>query len=63
MFKDAPLGAAIGVSGVLATAQGIGNLTFRYVEPLTTAGFLFLMISIPAAIFVRYIERKVFYES
>jgi len=63
MFKDAPLGAAIGVSGVLATAQGIGNLTFRYVEPLTTAGFLFLMISIPAAFFVRYIERKVFYES
>lgn len=63
MFKDAPIGAAIGVSGVLATARAIGSETFRFVEPLTTAGFLFLVISIPAAFFVRYIERKVFYES
>lgn len=63
MFKDAPIGAAIGVSGVLATARAIGSDTFRFVEPLITAGVLFLVISIPAAFFVRYIERKVFYES
>jgi polar amino acid transport system permease protein len=63
MFKDAPIGAAIGVSGVLATARAIGSETFRFVEPLTTAGVLFLVISVPAAFFVRYIERKVFYES
>ena len=63
MFKDAPIGAAIGVGGVLATARSIGAETFRFVEPLVTAGVLFLAISIPAAFFVRYIERKVFYES
>jgi polar amino acid transport system permease protein len=63
MFKDAPIGAAIGVGGVLATARAIASDTFRFVEPLITAGVLFLVISIPAAFFVRYIERKVFYES
>lgn len=63
MFKDAPLGSAIGVAGVLAVARATGSATFRFVEPLTIAGILFLAVSIPAAIFVRSLERRTFYES
>ena len=57
------LGSAIGVAGVLAEARAIGSATFRFVEPLTIAGLLFLAVSIPAAIFVRSLERRTAYES
>lgn len=63
MFKDAPLGSAISVTGVLAVARATGSETFRFVEPLTIAGLLFLAVSIPAAIFVRSLERRTFYEA
>jgi polar amino acid transport system permease protein len=63
MFKDAPLGAAITVAGVLFEARSFASATFRFVEPMTIAGVLFLAVSIPAAIFVRYLERRTAYES
>lgn len=64
MFKDAPLGSAIGVIGVLFVAKTqIGSQTFRFVEPMTIAGILFLAASIPAAAFVRYLERKYGYKT
>jgi polar amino acid transport system permease protein len=63
MFKDAPLGSAISVAGVLFLARAMGSATFRFVEPMTIAGILFLIVSIPAAIFVRSLERRTFYES
>ncbi len=63
MFKDAPLGSAITVAGVLFIARAQGSATFRFVEPMTIAGVLFLIVSIPAAISVRYLERRTFYES
>jgi polar amino acid transport system permease protein len=63
MFKDAPIGSSIGVAGVLFVARRIGSATFRFVEPMTIAGILFLIVSIPAAMAVRAVERKVFYES
>lgn len=63
MFKDAPLGSAISVAGVLAVARATGSATFRFVEPMTIAGLLFLAVSIPAAIFVRSLERRTAYES
>lgn len=63
MFKDAPIGTTIGVMGVLSVARAFGSATFRFVEPLTLAGLLFLAVSIPAAMFVRRIERRTSYES
>lgn len=63
MFKDAPLGSAISVAGVLFLARAMGSATFRFVEPMTIAGILFLIVSIPAATFVRSLERRTFYES
>lgn len=58
MFKDAPLGSTIGVAGVLFVARSIGSQTFRYLETLTTAGVLFLIVSVPAALLVRRLEGK-----
>lgn len=63
MFKDAPIGSSIGVAGVLFVARSIGSSTFRFVEPMTIAGLLFLVVSIPAAMSVRALERKVGYEA
>ncbi|MPZ54621.1 MAG: ectoine/hydroxyectoine ABC transporter permease subunit EhuD [Acidimicrobiia bacterium] len=62
MFKDAPLGAAITLTGILGVATGIQASTFRNLEPITVAGILFLMVSIPVAIFVSRLERKYRYE-
>lgn len=63
MFKDAPQGAAITVAGVLFIARALQSSDFRTVEPFTIAGILFLMVSVPAAMAVRRLERKVAYES
>lgn len=63
MFKDAPIGSAIGVVGVLFVARAEGSRVFRYLEPMTLAGLFFLTASIPAAFFVRYLERRTGYES
>lgn len=63
MFKDAPLGAVITVPDMLAEARALGSATFRYMEPLTIVGLLFLAVSIPAATMVRRLERRVHYEA
>lgn len=63
MFKDAPLGAVITVPDMLAQARALGSATFRYMEPLTIVGLLFLAVSIPAATMVRRLERRVHYEA
>lgn len=62
MFKDAPLGASITVVGVLSTAGSIASNTFRSLEPYTVAGLMFLAASVPAALFVRRLERKYGYQ-
>jgi polar amino acid transport system permease protein len=62
MIKDAPLGSSIGVLGVLFMARSIGSRTFQYVETMTIAGLLFLAVSVPAALFVQFLERKYGYE-
>lgn len=62
MFKDAPLAIAIAAGGILLTAQSIASRTFQPVEPYTIMGLMFLAVSIPAALFVRYLERRYGYE-
>jgi polar amino acid transport system permease protein len=62
MFKDAPIGSAITVAGVMFKARALQSADFRTIEPFTIAGILFLIVSIPAAMFVRRLERRVHYE-
>jgi polar amino acid transport system permease protein len=58
MFKDTPLLAAITVLELLQTAKIIGAERFRYLEPLTLVGLLFLALSLLAAALVRRVERR-----
>jgi polar amino acid transport system permease protein len=58
MFKDTPLLSTITVLEVLHAAKDIGSRTFRYVEPFTLVGVLFLILSLAAAAGVRRLERR-----
>lgn len=57
MFKDTPLLSAITVVEVLQEAKIIGSASFRYIEPITLVGILFLILSLGAAWLVRRVER------
>jgi len=56
MFKDTPLLSAITVVELLQQSKMIGSATFRYTEPLTLVGILFLLLSLIAAWGVRRLE-------
>lgn len=59
MFKDTPILAAITVRELLQVSAQIGADNFRYMEPLTIVGVLFLIMSMAAAFIIRRIERAV----
>lgn len=59
MFKDTPLLSTITVMEMLNRAMIIGDKTFRYLEPLTIVGILFLIISLLASALIGLIQRKV----
>ena len=58
MFKDTPLLSTITVLELLYTAKDLGAQTFRYVEPFTLVGALFLVVSLAAAAGIRMVERR-----
>lgn len=58
MFKDTPLLSAITVVELLQQSKMIGAATFRYTEPLTLVGLLFLALSLVAAWGVRGLEAR-----
>lgn len=58
MFKDTPLLAAITVMEMLQTAKLIGAESFRYLEPLTITGVVFLVISLAASYAIRSLETR-----
>ncbi len=58
MFKETPLLSTITVLELLYTAKDLGAQTFRYVEPFTLVGVLFLVVSLIAAGGIRFVERR-----
>lgn len=58
MLKDSPLLALIGVADMLQHARAHGAATFQYVEPYTMVGVAFILISYPASLLVRALERR-----
>ncbi len=58
MFKDAPMLSVITVVELLQEGKIIGSETFRYTEPLTLVGAMFLLLSLFSASGVRYAERR-----
>jgi polar amino acid transport system permease protein len=58
MFKDTPQLLAIGVAEVLGTAREVGTVRFRFLEPLTIAALVFLVLSYASSLLVRQAERR-----
>jgi polar amino acid transport system permease protein len=58
MFKETALLSTITVMELLAQAKNIGSIEFRYVEPLSLAGLIYLTISYAAARLLRRFETR-----
>lgn len=63
MLKETPLLLMIGVLDIAGEARQAGSRAFRYVEPVTIAGVLFLVLSLTASLLVRWLERRVRYRN
>lgn len=57
IFKDTPMLSAIGVVELMHTATVIGSDNFRYLEPYTIVGCIFLLLSLPTAWLIRRFEN------
>jgi polar amino acid transport system permease protein len=62
IFKDTPMLSVIGVAELMHAANAIGGQHYRYLEPYTIVGVVFLLISLPSAgvirIFETWVRRK-----
>ena len=59
MFKVSALVSAISVVDVFNAATIAGNSTYRYLEPFTLVGLLYLAVSIPVTILLYFVGRRV----
>jgi len=59
IFKDTPMLSVIGVAELMHTANALGSETYRFLEPYTLVGVIFLMISLPTAAGLRSFEAWV----
>ncbi len=59
IFKDTPMLSVIGVAELMHVAGALGSETYRYLEPYTLVGIIFLAISLPTAGGLRKFEALV----
>jgi len=57
LFKETPLLSAIAVLELMQTAKIMGSESFRYTEPITLVGLLFLIMSLVSAALIRQVEK------
>jgi polar amino acid transport system permease protein len=58
LFKDTPLLSAIAVLELVQTAKNLGTENFRYTEPMTVVGAIFLVLSLVSSAGIRWLERR-----
>ncbi len=58
MFKEVPFLLFISVPEMVLTAKDIGGASFRYVEPFTICGLIYLLASYPASVAMRKLETR-----
>lgn len=56
ILKDTPMLSVIGVAELMHTANAIGSETYRFLEPYTLVGIIFLALSLPTAAGIRLVE-------
>ena len=59
IFKDTPMLSVIGVAELMHTANSIGSEYYRFLEPYTMVGIIFLLISLPTASLLRRTEDRI----
>lgn len=59
IFKDTPMLSVIGVAELMHAANSVGAHSYRYLEPYTIVGAIFLILSLCAAFLIRIFERWV----
>lgn len=59
IFKDTPMLSVIGVAELMHVAGAVGSQSYRYLEPYTMVGLIFLAISLPTAFGLRRLEAWV----
>lgn len=59
IFKDTPMLSVIGVAELMHAANAIGSEHYRFLEPYTLVGIIFLAISLPSAGLIRVFEAWV----
>jgi polar amino acid transport system permease protein len=57
MIKDSALLSTITVTELLAKAMEVGQMEFRFIEPLTLAAALYMTVSYALVLLVRLLER------
>lgn len=58
MFKDTPLFIAIGIVEMVQAGLVFGGNNFRYMEPITLAGIIFLLASYPTSLLIGRLEKR-----
>ncbi len=58
LFKETPSLSAITVAELLFTARIVGAENFRYLEPMTLCGLIYLVLSLVLAFGVRLLESR-----
>lgn len=58
LFKETPFLIVIALPEMVTVAEGIGGQSFRYLEPLTIAGLIFLAASYPTSVLMRRLEMR-----
>lgn len=59
IIKDTPMLSVIGVAELMHTANSIGAEKYRFLEPYTMVGIIFLLISLPLSGLMRVFEAWV----
>jgi polar amino acid transport system permease protein len=58
MYRESALLFAIGVPVLLAKAQVVGDQSYRYLEPYTIVGLIYLALNMPVVLFLHRYERR-----
>src|SRR5690606_17797806 len=58
MFKEIPFRVSMSVPDMVLAAKDMGGANFRYVEPFTICGIIYLLASYPASVAMRRLEVR-----
>ncbi|MBK0421910.1 ectoine/hydroxyectoine ABC transporter permease subunit EhuD [Leucobacter sp. CSA2] len=58
MFKDSAILSSITILELMGTSLQIGSNFYRYLEPITIAGLLYLAVSFPCSLLIRRLEHR-----